>query len=399
MKNKIVTMLVCLCVGAAAFAGCGDKDNSSSSSSATSSSSSTSDSASGSTSEIEDDGLPIVDDTAEDLPITDFITLGEYKGLKLTKTITEVTDQNVEDAVSDAISNTPITDGPAEDGDTVYIAYVGTVDGVAFDGGTSEGSQLTLGSGQYIDGFEEGVVGMTIGETKDLNLTFPDPYTNNEELSGKAVVFSVTLNSITRPFTELTDEWVTTYTDYADAAAYRAAIKENLVSDAEATATQNLQSAAWEAFAEACEVKQYQQSKIDSARASIEQNINYYASMAGTDLDGYKDQMGYTDEQFETMVLASAKQSAKAYMAIDAIAEAEHFTTEDKEYQDLLADTMAQYEMDENQLYEQYGEDTVHEYIMRTRVMNLVLDSAEITEERVAPDTESTSSSTSKDAE
>lgn len=242
---------------------------------------------------------------------------------------------------------------------------------------------LVLGSGQYIDGFEDGVVGMTIGETKDLNLTFPDPYQNNEDLSGKAVVFSVTLNSITRSFPELTEDWVKTYTEYASMDEYRASIKENLVSEAESTATQNLQSSAWEAFAENCEVKQYQQSKIDSAKTSIEQNITYYATMAGTDLAGYKTQMGYTDEQYDNICWLLQSKSAKAYMAIDAIVDAEGFTTEDKEYQDLLADTMAQYEMTEDQLYEEYGEDTVYDYIMRTRVMNLVIDSADITEETV----------------
>ncbi|MDD3278859.1 MAG: trigger factor [Lachnospiraceae bacterium] len=397
MKNKIVTILVCLCVGATVFAGCGSKkDSAANSTSASSTSTASTSSAASSTSEIKDDGLPVVDDTAESLPISDYITLGEYKGLKLTKTITEVTDQDVEDSISDAIANTPITEGAAEKGDTVYIAYVGKVDGKEFDGGTSEGSQLTLGSGSYIPGFEDGVAGMTIGETKELNLTFPDPYENNPDYSGKAVVFSVTLNSITRPFTELTEDWVKTYTDYKSIDEYRAGIRSNLEADAETTATNNLQSSAWQAISDGCTVLQYQQSKIDSAKASIEQTISYYASMAGTDLAGYKTQMGYTDEQYDAMLLSSAKESAKAYMAVEAIAEKEGFKEDDQGYKDLLAKTMEQYNTaTEDELYQNYGEDVVKEYIARTRVMNLVIDSADITEKTVSEEDASASSSSS----
>ena len=137
---------------------------------------------------------------AADLEDESSIVLGDYKGLTLTVKKTEVTDASVESRLKTLASQNAleITDRAAELGDVANIDYVGTKDGVAFDGGTSEGYDLTLGSGMFIDGFEDGVVGMEIGSEKDLNLTFPENY-GNEELAGQDVVFHVTLNAIKTP--------------------------------------------------------------------------------------------------------------------------------------------------------------------------------------------------------
>jgi len=134
---------------------------------------------------------------AADLTDEANIVLGDYSDLTLTVTKTEVTDATVESRLKTLATQYPeeITGRVAEMGDIANIAYVGTKDGVAFDGGTSEGYDLTLGSGQFIDGFEEGVVGMEIGSEKDLNLTFPENY-GNADLAGQDVVFHVTLNAL-----------------------------------------------------------------------------------------------------------------------------------------------------------------------------------------------------------
>ena len=123
---------------------------------------------------------------AEDLEDEASIVLGDYSNLTLTVKKTEVTDDSVEKRIKNLAAQNPeeITDRAAELGDIANIDYVGTKDGVAFDGGTAEGYDLTLGSGQFIDGFEDGVVGMEIGSEKDLNLTFPENY-GNAELAGQ----------------------------------------------------------------------------------------------------------------------------------------------------------------------------------------------------------------------
>ena len=149
----------------------------------------------------------------KDFDPSKYVTLGDYKNMSITITKNEVTDEDLDSYIDYLLaaneSYVDITDRDvAQNGDVANIDYVGKKDGVAFDGGTATGFDLDLGSGVFIDGFEDGVVGMKVGETKDLNLTFPEDY-NNEELAGADVVFTVTLNSIKEAvIPELTDEYV-----------------------------------------------------------------------------------------------------------------------------------------------------------------------------------------------
>ena len=125
--------------------------------------------------------------------------LGQYKGIEVTKEDTTVTDAELDQRIASILQANPeiteITDRPAQEGDTVNIDYVGMKDGVAFDGGTAEGYDLELGSGAFIDGFEDGLIGANVGEERSLNLTFPEDY-GNADLAGQAVVFYVTVNKI-----------------------------------------------------------------------------------------------------------------------------------------------------------------------------------------------------------
>lgn len=373
MKKKCVLLLLCLSAGALVFTGCGkkDKDNDTSTS-VSSTSGSTSDSAQ----TPEDDGLPVVDE--ED--VMKCIELGEYKGLKLEKTVTTVTDQEVEDTITSNYSNTTITDEPCQKGDTVYIAYVGKLDGEAFDGGSTDGTSITLGSSGYIDGFDDGVIGMKAGETKDLNLTFPDPNEGNEDLSGKAVVFTVTVNNISRPFSELTEDWVKKYTESASIDEYRSTIKKQLEDQAVTSDENALKQSTWEKVMNDCTVIQYQKSEVDAAREEMENWMTQYAQMMGTDLDGYKQQSGLSEEEYEAQINAGAKSSAKSKMIMKAIAQNEGIEKDGKDYKDMLAKTAKEFNMTEEELIEQNGQDQVDAYIESELVMKVILDSATITE-------------------
>ena len=144
----------------------------------------------------------------------DYVTLPEdYAAIPLKKADIEPTEEDIQSQIDSVLSqNTTtrqVTDRAAADGDTVNIDYAGTVDGVAFTGGTYSGYSLTLGSGSFIDGFEDQIVGHKPGETFDIEVTFPDPYERNTELSGKDAVFTVTINKIIVTHTyELTDDFV-----------------------------------------------------------------------------------------------------------------------------------------------------------------------------------------------
>lgn len=379
MKRKIIVLMLCLSVGTLAFTSCGKKDKSDSSSVSTSedsSSASGDDSSSESSSIPEDDGIPIEDE--ED--VLACLELGKYRGLEVEKTVTTVNDQEVEDVITSNYSNTTVTDEPCQEGDTVYISYEGKMNGEAFEGGSTEGTSITLGASGYIDGFDDGVIGMKTGETKDLNLTFPDPYPNNEEFSGKPVVFTVTVYNISRPYTELTEEWVKKYSDSSSIEEYRAAIRKNLEDQAAASDESALKSNAWSQIMESTTIKMYQQSEIDAAKKDMEDYMTQYAQMMGTDLAGYIEQMGMSEEEYEANLLVTAKATAKGNMIIKAIAQTEGFTKDDSEYKEILAKTAEDFGMAEDALVEEYGQDQVDRFIDSERVMNVILDSATIKE-------------------
>ena len=163
--------------------------------------------------------------------VSKYVTIGQYKGLSLDKTVEAVTDDMVDGRIKEELQNKAeeVTEGSVQNGDVVTINYVGTKDGVAFDGGTATDAQLTLGSGQFIDGFEDGVVGHNIGDTFDLDLTFPENY-GNEDLAGQAVVFTVTLKGISQTdVPELTDEFVQSVSDTSKTVEeYKKEIKKSL---------------------------------------------------------------------------------------------------------------------------------------------------------------------------
>ena len=145
----------------------------------------------------------------------EYVKINRYTGLEVNEiTESKVTDETVDSQMEQIRGNyatyKEIIDRPAQKGDRVTIDYSGKVDGVAFDGGTASAQQLELGAGGYIDGFEDGIVGHSAGETFDINTTFPDPYQNNPDLSGKDAVFTITLSKIEEvTLPEMNDEFVT----------------------------------------------------------------------------------------------------------------------------------------------------------------------------------------------
>ena len=157
---------------------------------------------------LEDDGITMV----AVVPVKPEVKISSYKGMKIKQFAYTVKDEEVDAELARVqdrnARKVEITDRAAQNGDIVNIDFVGTVDGVKFDGGEAEGFDLTLGSGQFIPGFEDQVVGMNIGESKDVNVTFPENY-QAENLKGKAAVFAVKLNKIQgKELPEVTDEFI-----------------------------------------------------------------------------------------------------------------------------------------------------------------------------------------------
>ncbi|MBE5842026.1 MAG: trigger factor [Butyrivibrio sp.] len=216
----------------------------------------------------------------------EFVTLGEYKGVTVEIAAPNVTDEQVDEQIKSIFTNNPpmteVTDRAVQDGDTVNIDYVGKFadSGEAFDGGTAEGADLVIGSNSYIEGFESGLIGTNVGDTVDLNLTFPENY-GATDLAGKNVVFTVTVNSIKVASDEMTDEWaaglgaegVTTLEEL------KAYVKNGMVTDAQNKYDSDLEEAVLAKVTEACEFKEVPQNLYNRYLIQQNESLEYYASM------------------------------------------------------------------------------------------------------------------------
>ncbi len=256
--------------------------------------------------------------------LNEYVTLGKYEGVEVMTEIIETELQSTVDSFLSSNSTTnEITDRAAKNGDSINIDYAGTVDGVAFDGGTATAQTLTLGEGGYIDGFEDGIVGMSTGETKDIDVTFPEDY-GNEELNGKDAVFTITLNSISETIIpELTDALIAEKTEYSDIASYKAAKREII--------KQNL---AWEQVSAASTVKTYPEKEVKKYYDSMMKSYNTYAAMYGVTLEGYVSAMtGVTDmTEFTNQIINTAKSYVKNDMLAIMICEAKGIEMTKDEY-------------------------------------------------------------------
>ena len=212
------SLAACLALG---LAGCGAKTESTASSQTAESAPATTETATAETADpyayLSDfDYSSIFDENGyvAGVTATDYVTVPADLKLTLSEEANTVAAEDVDTYINDNIlasfeETVEVTDRAAATGDTVNIDYAGSIDGVAFDGGTAQGYYLRLGSGRFIDGFEDQIVGHTPGETFDVVVTFPDPYENNPDLAGKEAVFTTTLNSIQETqLPELTDAWV-----------------------------------------------------------------------------------------------------------------------------------------------------------------------------------------------
>ena len=332
MKQFITKALCFVCAGALALGvtGCGKSASSSASSESTGIDL-------GSASDYDYQNFTYSDGLDENgywtgVKALDVVTLPEdYAAIPLKKTDIEPTEDEVQSQIDDLLDQNAttqeVTGRAAANGDTVNIDYAGSVDGVAFSGGTYSGYSLKLGSGTFIDGFEDQIVGHNPGDTFDVKVTFPDGYSDSTDadgntlvLSGKEAVFSVTLNSISeevRP--ELTDAWVDenygTSNDLHSVEALRAFYQQQLYQS-------NLQTAVMDYLLQNSTFGDIPKSVLDY---QVTQCLNYYYTMGnyyGYDLDAFVQMMGYDNADAMLAALADSIESyAKEALIYQAVAE------------------------------------------------------------------------------
>lgn len=300
----------------------------------------------------------------------DVITVNKYKGLEVKKEeLAEITDENVEESIRSTMQTAgltqeaEVTDRAAENGDIVTIAYEGKKGDEVFD--SSEEYEVEIGANKHIDGFETGIIGHEIGETFDLNLQFPDPYTYNEELSGADVVFTITLNGIkTVIYPELTDELVSQLSTTATTVEE---LKEEVREDLELSNAQTEESLfeqnVWNALIENCEFKEYPEEEIEEGIAELESQYSYYASLCGIEVSELIEAMyGITTEEMAQNLL-------KQEYAVALIAEEEGLTLTVQDYEDELAEYATQYGYDDPAEFEELiGHEELEKMILQNRV-------------------------------
>ena len=330
------------------------------------------------------------EDTSEDTPTTaelmagidveKCVTLGDYKGVTVEKTIQSVTDEDVQNEIDNALANYPVeVDQAAKEGDTVNIDYVGKLDGEEFDGGSDQGADLKLGSGKFIDGFEDGLIGARKGETRTLNLTFPEDYT--QDLAGKAVEFTVTVNAVKEPLSEPTDQWVADNIEgYDNLADYKAGIRSEQEESNEQTAENQVRYAAWTQVIDNCTINEYPETLVEVGKKLYEQQVETYAKYAGMELDAYIESSGLTQEEYQSNMEEYGKNVAAQALVCQAICDKEGFAIGDDDYQKALQDMLTEYGCTEDELIQTYGQDNVEQSIMLNRVSNLILENANVTE-------------------
>ena len=308
------------------------------------------------------------------------ITLGEYKGIPVTVTEPTVTDEEVDAQIQQLLNSSAEyleVDREAQLGDQVNIDYKGMKDGVAFDGGTAEGYDLVLGSNSFIDGFESGLVGAKKGEEVTLNLTFPDPYQNNPDLAGQAVVFEVKVNNVKeKTVPELTDDFVAKVSpEDGTVEKLRENMKAFILEQKQYQIDNQRNTDILNAIIDKSEIV----CATDDVDKNYETQVQYYtnqASMYGLDLATYASLMGMDEEGLKSELRNVARDMTKQEMLLKEIASRENITVTD-ENREALAERYG-YDSLESFL-ETADKEIVDDTALMQKTLDFLVENAEIT--------------------
>ena len=305
------------------------------------------------------------------------VTLGDYKGLEVEKAEVTVSDEQVQaelDRMAQNVATEETVERAAELGDTANIDFEGFHNGVAFDGGKGEGFDLKLGSGQFVPGFEEQVVGMNVGEEKDLNVTFPENYAG--DLGGKAVVFHVKLNKLTVSVAPAQDD------EFAKDVSEFETLEE-LKNDIRTKALEAAQKQADSAFEQACVEKAAENCTVDMPNALIESELDnqmdrfgYQLQMSGYSMEQYAKMMGGDVSTMRNAFRPAAEKQAKITVTLEKIAEVENLEVSEE---DLTAEFEAmakQYDLTVEKIKEMVPVEEIKASLKTRKAVKVITESA-----------------------
>lgn len=387
MKKKLLSVAMCLCMATAVVTGCSDKDKKENTESKTEE-----------TIDAKDDNVEalhkILMTRTGDYAVKS-ASVDDYSKLEIeAEAQEEITEETVLAEMDSLLEYYPfVFSGEVVSGETVNIDYEGSVDGEVFDGGTAEGANLTIGSGQFIPGFEEQLIGMTVGDTRTIDVTFPDSYTNNEDLAGKAAQFKVTLNyrELTEGKAEMSEQWIQAYLDNSGAVltdasveGFKTYMKETLEQSAADTRENNVKNAMLEKLIDIVTVKDVSDEQKEFYKNLIEKNVtSNIESNYDMTMEEYMEQTGMTQEEYDEQIESISDSRMKYEYALIIIGEKEGLAPTEEEYTALLEEYAGYNSLTVDEFREQYQESYQLDLYFEAyadKVLDKLLETAVITE-------------------
>ena len=324
--------------------------------------------------DISEDGIVTITITTDVYPE---VTLGDYKGLEVEKAEATVTDEQVQaelDRMAQNVASTETVEKAAEMGDTANIDFEGFDNGVPFEGGKGDNFDLKLGSGQFVPGFEEQIVGMTAGEEKDIDITFPENY--HAELAGKPVVFHVKLNKVTvTNVPELDDEFAKDVSEFETLEELKADIRTKALEQAEKQINSTFENAAVEKAAE--------NTTVDMPKALVESELDtqmerfaYQLQMSGYSMEQYAQMMGGDVNTMRNAFRPQAEKQAKISVTLEKIVEVEGLTVTDEEIEAEFASLAEQYQLEVDKVKEMVPMNEITGSLTTRKAVKVIVDSA-----------------------
>lgn len=287
------------------------------------------------------------------------VKLGKYKGVKVDKADTAVTDEEVDAEINkereNNARNIEVTDRAVKDGDMTVIDFEGFVDGTAFDGGKGENYPLTIGSGTFISGFEEQLVGAQIGEEVEVNVTFPEDY-QAEELKGKAALFKCTVREIKeKELPELDDEFASEVSEFETLAEYKEDVRATLTSKKEKEAKDAKEAAVIEAIVNDSEMEIPEAMLLTQQKQMVDE-FAQRMQMQGISMDQYLQFTGATYDKMMEQVRPQAERRIKSRLVLEAVVKAENIEASDADYEEELKSMAEAYQMEVDKVKEMLPE-------------------------------------------
>lgn len=287
------------------------------------------------------------------------IELGKYKGVKIDKIDSEVTEEEINaeiDRERESNARTvSVEDRAVKDKDMTIIDFEGFVDGVAFEGGKGENYPLTIGSGAFIPGFEEQLIGAKLNEETEVNVTFPDEY-QAEELAGKAAMFKVTVKEIKeKELPELDDEFASEVSEFDTLAEYKEDVKKKLTERKEAEAKRQKEDAVIEAIINDSNME-IPDAMVDTQTRQMAQDYANRLQQQGLSLEQYFQFTGLTMEKFLEQMKPNALKRIQSRLVLEAVVKAESIVASEEEYEEELKKMAEMYQMEADKLKEMIGE-------------------------------------------